>query len=100
MGMFDYVVCERPLPDGFTDAFLQSKTFPDPYLHRYTITRDGRLLRRAFYTHEITDTHFNGVLNFYGGNHRADGTWDGHEYNATFTDGQLVSIEQVAERSV
>lgn len=62
---------------------------------------DDRLLRdKPWWTRqkddapEPTDTNFHGILNFYGG----DGGW--REFNAKFTDGQLVSIEQVKETEV
>jgi hypothetical protein len=45
MGLFDYVRCEVPLPDGF-DGELQTKDFDCPYMETYTITKDGRLLLR------------------------------------------------------
>lgn len=44
------------------------------------------------------DTNFHGMLNFY--THEGsmgDGTWKWHEYNAKFTDGQLVEITQVPD---
>lgn len=119
MGMFDYVRCEVPLPDGFKGE-LQTKDFDCPYLERYTITKGGRLTHRYVSDYEPVpesewehigatdplhqlwheqskrkpiyaerDTNFHGLLNFYAS---AGGVW--HEYNAKFTDGQLVSIEQ------
>jgi hypothetical protein len=47
MGMFDDVVVEVPLPDGFDPAGVefQTKDF-DCRLERYTITADGRLVAR------------------------------------------------------
>lgn len=96
MGLFDYVRCQVPLPDGF-DGELQTKDFDCPYLETYTITNDGRLLERYVSDrqpvpeseweyagdpdplHKIwheqskcksiyadRDTNFHGVLNFYG----------------------------------
>ena len=42
----------------------------------------------------LHDSKFQGVVRFYGceGDHR-DGTWQWHDYNAKFVDGQLVTIE-------
>ena len=51
MGMFDYVKCEVPLPDGF-EGELQTKDFANPYMETYTITKDGRLLRRYIVDHK------------------------------------------------
>lgn len=119
MGLFDYVRCNVPLPDGF-DGELQTKDFDDAYLETYTITKDGRLMQRYVSDREPVpesewkyvgdddplhklwheqskwklifaerDVNFHGILNFYGGG----GTDEWHEYNAKFTDGTLVSIE-------
>lgn len=45
MGLFDYIRCEYPLPDGFDgDVEYQTKDTPNQYLDRYTIAEDGRLL--------------------------------------------------------
>jgi hypothetical protein len=120
MGMFDYVRCDVPLPDGFSGE-LQTKDFDCPYMDVYTISADGRLMERYVereepvpesewkyvgsthplekirHEHSKTkiiygerDTNYHGWLNFYGGS--AD-EW--HEYNAKFTDGQLVEIKIV-----
>lgn len=43
---------------------------------------------------KYVDANFHGYVNFYG-SHRDGEKWIFHEYNAKFTDGQLVSIEQV-----
>lgn len=45
MGLYDYVRCKRPLPDGFTGE-LKTKDFDCPYLEIYTITEGGRLTHR------------------------------------------------------
>lgn len=98
MGMFDYVKCEVPLPDGYDGANLQTKDFEDPYLETYIIRSDGRLIhRRPKYDvdptgviHGEVDKNFHGILNFYA--YEKD-VW--REYNAKFTDGQLVGIEKV-----
>ena len=46
MGMFDEIRCEAPLPDGPApgEVWFQTKSFPDPCMCRYTITRDGQLI--------------------------------------------------------
>lgn len=45
MGMFDHIICEYPLPDGFDlpDAEFQTKDL-DNTLATYTITADGKLV--------------------------------------------------------
>jgi hypothetical protein len=148
MGMFDYIRCEVPLPDGWKPYDLQTKDF-DCQMVTHVITKDGRLmLERIDRCEEVPraerpypnddgilglmgsirnykslhDSKFHGVVNFYGSEyqtpdgqpasykgveHDADGVrchttkaplkhvW--HEYNAKFTDGQLVSIEVVLD---
>lgn len=103
MGLFDYVHCEHPLPDGWKPNELQTKDFDCPYMERYTIRADGRLVhQKPLYDidppdtqHGEIDTNFHGILNFYG---LQDGIW--HEYNAKFTDGQLVGIDLVSSQPI
>ena len=99
MGLFDYIVCEFPLPDGFTGE-LQTKDL-GCYLLTHVITKDGRLLLehvdRIDYELETRttsrrDANFHGMLRFYGS--QEDDAWEWHEYNAKFVHGQLVSIER------
>lgn len=96
MGMFDDVICRYPLPDGKPAVPFQTKTFEEPYLEKYTITENGRLTKREPWVGNLPadkyreiDTNYHGILNFYGGD--AD-EW--REFDAKFTDGQLVSITQ------
>jgi hypothetical protein len=109
MGLFDYILCEVPLPDGFTGE-LQTKDL-GCYLLTHIITKDGRLvLEHVDRIDEVLETritsrhdaNFHGMLNFYGtdrGN-RKDGSGEWHEYNAKFVHGQLVSIERRPERGL
>lgn len=101
MGLFDYVKCEVPLPDRF-DGELQTKEFDCPYMETYIITKEGRLFHnKPRYDIDppdalcgLRDMNFHGVLNFYGyDDDTGSPTYKWHEYNAKFTDGQLVSIE-------
>jgi len=126
MGMFDYVRCETPLPDGFAGE-LQSKDF-DCRMTEIVIRADGRLeiedwehesvpkaerpfpdaepgsikalcgmWRRA--NRRWRDLNFHGDFNFYGSEGRhgtPEYVW--HEYIARFTDGRLAYIRDVAER--
>lgn len=123
MGMFDYVRCEVPLPDGFTGE-LQTKDFCNDMV-THTITADGRLLlERIDRVEEVpkaerpypdapdddlrsifgsirtftssSECEFHGIMNFYGSEgDSAIGTHKWHEYNAKFTDGKLVEITQI-----
>lgn len=71
MGMFDWVRCQRVMPDGLdargaaADNF-QSKDL-DCNLDRIEITEAGRLLRHRHDDREqsATDTNFHGHFNFY-----------------------------------
>jgi hypothetical protein len=49
MGMYDYIKCEHPLPDGFDPSKIQwqTKDTYEQYLETYTISADGRLLYDA-----------------------------------------------------
>lgn len=87
MGLFDDLRCDAPLPDGFPspDNF-QTKDFACE-LAKYTITADGKLKRGD----EAVDFH--GWLNFYT---YTQNVW--REYNAKFTDGQLMEIVLVEAR--
>lgn len=99
MGMFDYIRCEAPLPDGWKpDVPLQTKDF-DCDLVCHVITEDGRLmLERIDETHivpkaerpypnapddsllgmcgmlrsdkSLHESKFHGIINFYGSEYR------------------------------
>lgn len=96
MGMFDYLRCEVPLPDGWQPDELQTKDF-DCEMVTHVITQDGRLmLERIDETHivpkedrpypnddgllgacgmlrhdkSLHDSHFHGVVRFYGSEYR------------------------------
>lgn len=101
MGVFDYIVCKYPLPDGFQlpvneDPF-QTKDTPLQQLVTYTITTDGHLLDPDGSLEVYT-----GTINFYSSNWSSffsDGfiTKDddppcSRDYTATFVDGKLIKI--------
>jgi hypothetical protein len=48
MGMFDYVKCEYPLPEGAPDwakgVYFQTHDTPRQFMENYTITAEGRLI--------------------------------------------------------
>lgn len=64
MGMFDEVICEMPLPDGWEHPVFQTKDFEDPYLDKYVIRADGRLIRKKpWYESDIkADTALVGAI--------------------------------------
>ena len=82
MGMFDTIRCEPPLPDACTATEFQTKSL-DCTLDTYRLTASGRLLDARG-----ADTGLHGVLRMYTGDRR--GSW--WEYEAKFTDGQLVHL--------
>ena len=125
MGMFDYIKCDVPLPDGWAPKGpLQTKDFCCEMV-THIITKDGRLMLERIDKTEVVpkaermypdapdddissmfgslrdtrslhDSQFHGIVNFYSHEGPSfDGKW--HEYNAKFTDGQLVSIELVID---
>lgn len=125
MGMFDYIRCEAPLPDGFKGQ-LQTKDFGCQMV-THIITADGRLmLERIDETHIVPkaerpypnepddhllgmcgmlrdvrsqhDANYHGIVNFYGSEGRSENAnYRWHEYNAKFTDGKLEKIEIVPD---
>lgn len=108
MGMFDYIRCEAPLPDGWQPSeWMQTKDF-DCEMVCHVITADGRLmLERIDETHIVPkeerpypnepedsllgmcgmlrsdksmhESNFHGIVNFYGGEYR---TLDDKPYRA------------------
>jgi len=122
MGMFDNVIPECPLPDEAAKLVRewQTKDFEWPGMDKYRITPEGRLMEEVYHVEDRSeraltgqgdefagcmsrvhegwkDMNYHGVLNFYGStSHDWHGEWV--EYDAKFTDGQLVSIERVREQ--
>jgi len=98
MGMFDYVKCERVMPDGLDgrETIFQSKDFRCN-MDTLEITEDGQLLRHSYDDWSSADKKllppktidFHGWLHFY--EYDKDKVW--HEYRAKFTDGRLVEIK-------
>jgi hypothetical protein len=144
MGMFDYIRCEVPLPDGWQPDELQSKDFDCEMVTHY-ISKEGRMMLDCGHNEEVplmerrgwkaewgdseeaqkehaleaimgcirripkyVDSNYHGVVNFYGSEtvgyepeqpgdtfRRAIRVF--HDYEAKFTDGQLVGIELVRD---
>lgn len=85
MGMFDWLICKHPLPDGYSAERFQTKSM-DCLGEIYEITDQGTLTCNGV---TVDDAH--GLFNFYDLD-RSD-VW--HEYDAKFTDGRLVEIQHV-----
>lgn len=101
MGLFDEIVCEYPLPDGWippAGTVFQTKDTDDQYLVRFTLCEDGKL-RRA--NGEVLDHH--GAVEFYTSNVSGSAPWGFlteddkrpwfAEYIALFDHGRLLKIE-------
>jgi hypothetical protein len=100
MGMFDEIRCEVALPDRLSpeETIFQTKTFPEPCLQRYVITKAGRLI-----DHAGNDLEPDGYIEFYTsepssnpGAGKDQSVW--REYRARFLVGQLQEIVSVKER--
>jgi hypothetical protein len=83
MGMYDGITCEHALPfePKPRGNSFQTNDF-NRLLEHYTITNDGRLLKRK------VEVPFHGMLNLH--TYTDDNMW--FEYKAQFTDGRLIEI--------
>lgn len=101
MGLFDEIVCEYPLPDGWVPppgTVFQTKDTEDQYLTRFTLDPKGKI-RRA--DGAALDHH--GVLCFYTSNWSGSAPWGvmtsddaplwHAEYTALFDHGTMLKIE-------
>lgn len=101
MGLFDEIVCEYPLPDGWVPpqgTVFQTKDTDDQYLARFTLGEDGRL-RRA--NGELLLHH--GAVEFYTSNWSGSAPWGvmtrddkpawSANYVALYDHGTLLKIE-------
>jgi hypothetical protein len=112
MGMFDYLMCEMPLPEQPRPPrhrVFQTKVTTPQFLERFTITAGGRLIHHTVRHEEVptaerpyphmpsigcmravsagdADTNFHGMLEFYTYDSATREYWS---YEAKFTDGQL-----------
>jgi hypothetical protein len=82
MGLFDTIHCDHPLPDACTATEFQTKSLGCG-LDTYRLTAAGHLPDP-----QGTDKGAHGVLRLYTSD--AGGHW--WEYEAKFTDGQLVHL--------
>jgi len=82
MGLFDTLRCEHELPDGISADEFQTKSLGCT-LSTYHLSAGGQLLDSNGH-----DTGFHGVFRFYTAS--PEKGW--HEFEAKFTDGQLVHL--------
>lgn len=105
MGLFDYIVCEYPLPDGWVPpdgTVFQTKDTDDQYMTSFTFGADGVLRRESG---ESVAHH--GSLEFYTSNWSGSAPWGvmteddtplwHAEYVALFDHGRLLKIEGCRE---
>jgi len=103
MGLFDYVdidINKLPLSDEEKELIGAEKVFQTKDLKclmsRVEITQEGRLLYIEEYSGkgDLKDMNYHGVFNFYTS---VEGIPKRHwfEFNAKFTDGNLVGIERI-----
>jgi hypothetical protein len=96
MGLFDEVTIEADLPEGVTGRVFQTKDFECPYLEKYTLRADGRLIHhKPLYDIDPpgtprgpVDTNYHGWLRLHGEN---------AVLAAKFTDGALVELTRVED---
>ena len=117
MGMFNYLKCNRVMPDGVNgkEHEFQTKDF-ECSMVEYEISDDGRMLQPIWHSEEVPkekrpypnddgflglcgsmktvvekmhDMNFHGIVYFYTS---TGPNHDWHSYNAKFTEGQLVEI--------
>lgn len=86
MSLYDELVCEVPLPDmsETENVVFESKSLPDAYGARYTLTKNGRLVDSL-----DMDLEIDGYIEFY----TAHGAL--RNYRAFFRDGSLVHVEAI-----
>ncbi|MAY36584.1 MAG: hypothetical protein CMN84_10835 [Spongiibacteraceae bacterium] len=86
--MYDEICCDAPLPDGLDakGTIFQTKSFPDAYGARYTISDGGRVLDARG-----VDMEVDGYISFYANKD----VW--REYQAYFRDGNLDRIAVVTD---
>lgn len=105
MGMFDYVKCEYPLPDGWKPSGLFQTKDLECALGTYTITKEGRIGGTN------TDYYicYTGVVSIYDSNISASGAgycltddnqkpWS-REYKFTFVDGVVQNVTGGADEN-
>jgi hypothetical protein len=115
VGMFDNVICEHALPDGYdpTEEWFQTKDTPTQALDTYKITADGQLLYEEHDVEDRSDPNatglarlrgmatrvnkrwvpadFHGALRFYTFDRDDADVW--REYVALYDHGKLLKIE-------
>ena len=106
MGMFDYVRCHYPLPDGAGALEYQTKDTPAQWLDQYEIRADGTLWHQAYDTEDRSDPNAEGFMRLFGCATRVNERWepvaltgeivfyaDDYEFSAYFVGGTLKHLE-------
>jgi hypothetical protein len=100
MGMFDWVRCNKEMPDGFVCKdneadWYQTKDF-SCNLSVFEITDEGELILRTDHSNGQEKGHINftGEIEIFAEDHRSKDL-PGLLYIATFVDSQLTSLRKV-----
>jgi hypothetical protein len=78
MGMFDYIRCLYPLPDGYVpqpDDEFQTKDTPSQYLDLYEIRPDGTLWQDIYDIEDRSDPKAEGLMGLIGAGTRINQRW-------------------------
>lgn len=102
MGTFDEIFCDAALPDdrACSGTRFQTKSFPEPCLFQYRITKAGRLVDSLGF-----DLQVEGYISFYRMDDEDDereplqGNRGSINYRAKFVLGQLQDILRVEEEA-
>ena len=119
MGVFDYVICEYPLPvEGANDVRFQTKDTPVQHLDNYKICKDGTLWHEAYDIEDQSDPNAEGIDRFLGCMARVNQRWElvhltgevsfagdssTHlwlEFSAYFVRGYIIRLELIEDRPV
>jgi len=55
MGLFDYVICDYPLPDSYKGSIKFTTKDLNSFMNTFTITESGQLLEHKFHFEEVPE---------------------------------------------
>lgn len=111
MGMFDYLNCKYPLPNGANGCTFQTKDTEAQFLDHYEIREDGTLWHEEYDLEDRSDTKAEGFSRLFGIRTRVNPRWtqsrmtgevrfytdrdDWIEFSAYFIDGELKFLQPI-----
>lgn len=117
MGVFDYVKCDYPLPEGLSsDGYFQTKCTPAQALDLYEIRSDGTLWQEDYDVEDRSDPNAKGIAALVGCMTRVNKRWspvaytgeirfydfhderDWIEFSSYFIEGRLQSVTLLSDR--